>query len=147
MNEERMKILGMLSEGKITAEEADKLIEAIEGAAGKPGRSFDDRIPPGADGIPKYLYVQVNSLNEDGSGEPETVNVKVPMALIKAGVNIASLMPEDVQGEINSAMDKKGIKFNLSDIKKENLDEFLLALRELEVNVDGENERVRIYCR
>lgn len=141
MNEERMKILNMLSEGKITTEEADRLLDAV-GAA--PSMAASN--PVGADGLPKYLYVNVNSFKENGEEKKENVNIKVPMALIKAGVNIASLMPEDVQGEINKAMDEKGVKFNLSDIKKENLDEFLVALRELEVNVDGENERVRIYC-
>jgi len=139
MNEERMKILNMLSEGKISAEEADKLISAIS-------EQVEKINPVSSNGLPKYLYVHVNSKSETGEEKNENVNIKVPMALLKAGVNIASLMPEDVQGEINSAMDEKGIKFNLSDIKKENLDEFILALRELEVNVDGENERVRIYC-
>jgi hypothetical protein len=141
MNEERMKILKMLGEGKITSEEADKLIEALGASAPK---AVERTVGP--DGLPKYLYVNVNSFKENGEEKKENVSIKVPMALIKAGVNIASLMPEDVQGEINKAMDEKGVKFNLSDIKKENLDEFLLALRELEVNVDGENERVRIYC-
>ena len=139
MNEERMKVLNMLSEGKITAEEADKLISAI-------GEQSDVNNPVGTNGLPKYLFVQVNSTSDDGSDKPENVNIKVPMALLKAGVNIASLMPEDIQGQINTAMDEKGIKFNLSDIKKENLDEFIMSLRELEVNVDSENERVRIYC-
>lgn len=141
MNEERMKILKMLSDGKITSEEADKLIEALGASAATSVESLTS-----LDGLPKYLYVNVNSLNQNGEEKKENVNIKVPIALIKAGVNIASLMPEDVQGEINKAMDEKGVKFNLSDIKKENLDEFLLALRELEVNVDGENERVRIFC-
>jgi len=143
MNEERMKILQMLSEGKITSEEADRLIEAI-GASSQAEPSREN--PLGGAGVPKYLYVDVKSFSEEGEEKKENVNIKVPVALIKAGVNIASLMPEDVQGEINKAMDESGVKFKLSDIKKENLDEFLVALRELEVNVDGENERVRIYC-
>jgi len=143
MNEVRMKILKMLGEGKITSEEADKLIEAI-GSSSQTEPSPAN--PTRATGVPKYLYVNVKSYSEEGEEEKENVNIKVPVALIKAGVNIASLMPEDIQGEINKAMDESGVKFNLSDIKKENLDEFLVALRELEVNVDGENERVRIYC-
>jgi len=134
MNEERMKILNMLSEGKISAEDADKLISAI-------GEQMSPSVSSG--GLPKYLFIHVNSLDDNNK---ENVNIKVPIALLKAGVNIASLMPEDIQGEINNAMGKKGIQFNLSDIKKENLDEFIIALRELEVNVDGGNEKIRIYC-
>lgn len=145
MNEERIKILNMLSEGKISSEEADRLLETVENP--KPvrriGEGGDER---DSDGLPKYLYVHVNSFNGDGEEKKQNVNIKVPMALIKAGVNIASLLPEGVQGEIDSAMSEKGFRFNLGDIKKENIDEFLLALRELEVNVDGDNEKVRIYC-
>lgn len=139
MNEERMKVLNMLSEGKISAEEADRLISVI-------GEQKVESAGETVNGLPRYLYVHVNSLKENGAEKKENVNIKVPMALLRAGVNIASIMPDNVQGEINDAMDKKGIKFNLSDIKKENLDEFIMALRELEVNVDGEDERVRIYC-
>ena len=139
MNEERMKILNMLEEGKISAEEADKLISAIS-------NQNENISVEKSGGLPKYLYIQVNSSDKTENEKNEDVNIKVPMALLKAGVNIASLMPEEVQGEIDNVMEEKGIKFNLSDIKKENLDEFIMALRELEINVDGENERVRIYC-
>ncbi len=135
MSEERMKILTMLSDGKISAEEADKLLAVVyENKTAEESETVE--------GLPRYFYVNVKSEGE----KREDVNIKVPIALVKAGVNIASLMPDDVQGEINKTMGEKGLKFNLSDIKKENLDDFIQALRELEVNVDSENERVRIYC-
>ncbi|MDA3812475.1 MAG: hypothetical protein PF518_19325 [Spirochaetaceae bacterium] len=136
MNEERMKILNMLSEGKITSEEADKLLSTIETETRK---SVDEN---SHDGLPRYFYIHVDS-NGD---KAEKVDIKVPMALIKAGVNLASLMSDDMQGKVDEALSDKGIKFKLSDIKKQNLDELVLALRELEVNVDGGEDKVKIYC-
>ena len=119
MNEERMKILNMLSEGKITSAEADKLLSTIE---------IDNRKSTGEnsqDGFPKYFYIHVDSNGE----KAEKVDIKVPMALIKAGVNLASLMSDDMQGKVDDALNDKGIKFKISDIKKENLDELVQALR------------------
>jgi membrane peptidoglycan carboxypeptidase len=131
MDEQRLKILTMLENGKINASEANKLLSALSNDEKNEVTSTRE--------LPKYFYVQVDS--------PENkVNVKVPISLLKAGVNLASLLPAEVQGEVNQAMEENGIKFSLSDINKENLDEIILALRELEVTIDGENEKVKVYC-
>ncbi|MRR11044.1 hypothetical protein EG835_00810, partial [bacterium] len=64
MSEDRKRILGMLAEGKITADEADLLLESI--GSGAPAKapaatsaSSDWPTGPSASGTPKFMYVKV----------------------------------------------------------------------------------------
>ena len=42
---------------------------------------------------------------------------------------------------------EKGIPFDLNTLKKEDLDELIASLAEMEVNVDGRNgDNVKVYC-
>lgn len=133
-----MKILTMISEGKITAEEGEKLL-------GKLDEQDKDTMESLKTGVPKYLYVRVNP-KEGVTTEHGKVRVRVPLTLVRAGMNIASLMPKEVHGKIDDAINEKGLNFKLSELDDKNIDELLLALRELEVDVDSENETIKVYC-
>lgn len=129
MSEERRKILDMLSQGKINVEEAEKLLETV--------------VPDRIDGMPKYLYVRVEP--KEGAGDADQVKVTVPLALVKAGLNFASLLPRDARKGVEQAMENKGFDFNLNSLKGEDLDALLAALQELEVDVETAENTVKIY--
>lgn len=141
MKEERRKILDMLSEGKISVEEAEKLLEAIStDEAGERGR--DKESDTGVKLPFRYLRVQV----EPGEGsEGERVNIRVPLKLIRAGLKWAALIPKDVQGKVDEALSQKGINMDLSSIKPEDLDELVTNLKDLTIDVEGK-ETVKIFC-
>ena len=142
MNQERLKVLNMIAEGKISAEEGEKLLTALDKSDANTDNKNDLIDTVKKAGI-NYLYVDINPKHE---GAKEKVHVKVPLALVRAGVNIASLLPGDVQDKVNSAMDEKGMSFDLSSIKPENIEELIQALEEMEVNIDSEDHTVRVYC-
>jgi len=105
MNEHRRQILQMLSEGKISADEAERLISALEEpSAGKSSESVSDS---GAKATPKYLRVQVDSEEDGGHEGPTKVNVRVPMQLLRAGVKLAGLIPAQA---LHRANDNSKIK-------------------------------------
>ena len=91
---------------------------------------------------PKYLRVLV----EPGPGHEsgERVNIRVPIKLLRAGIKLASLVPNHAQGKINSALHEKGINFDLSQITEENLEEIVDSLNDLTVDVEGK-ESIRIF--
>ena len=127
-----MKILEMLSEGKITADEASSLLEKVS-AAENVTPSQPDEMPAGSS-APRYLRVVVDSANGD------KVNVKVPMSLLKTGIKLSALMPKDAA---EAVMDQ-GI--DLSMLRDLPTDELIDALRELEVNVDSaDGDTVRVF--
>jgi len=146
MNEHRRQILQMLSEGKISADEAERLINAVEEPSN--GKFVDQAFSQKP--RPKYLRVVVDS-EEDGRHEgPTKVNVRVPMQLLRAGVKLAGLLPAQALHRANHAMQEKGIPIDLTQIKPENLEELVEHLSELTVDVDQKDAatkvKVRVFC-
>jgi hypothetical protein len=148
MNEHRRQILQMLSEGKISADEAERLIAALE--AGSAGKPTENAYGAEAKARPKYLRVQVDSEDHDGHEGPTKVNVRVPMQLLRAGVKLAGLIPAQALHRANDAIHEKGILFDLSQIKPENLEELVEQLSDLSVDVDQKDRetkvKVKVFC-
>ena len=137
MNEERKKVLEMLAEGKISADEAERLLETLESQA--TDKSPQTALTKTLNNLPKYLFVKVDSVDGD------KVNIRVPLKLIKAGIKLQALLPQDAQVKVNAKLNEKGI--NLDDFKAENFKDILDALSEFEMNVDDKKgDKVRIYC-
>lgn len=87
-NDERMKILKMIDEGKITAEEGAKLL----GTLGESRKA--QRKPParGQSSGARWLRVRVTDMM---TGKAKAT-VSLPIGLIDAGLNIASKYAPDV---------------------------------------------------
>ena len=139
MSEERRKILDMLSQGKVSAEEAEKLLDAVEPEtpAGYAGTGASG-------GVPKYLYIRV--LPKEGAEGTDQVKVTVPIALVKAGMNFLSLLPKEARAEVEEAMGSKGFDFDLKNLSSEEIDALLTAIQELEVDVETSENTVKIYA-
>ncbi len=88
--EERMKILRMIQEGKITAEEGAKLLAALkENRKPNVGRP---NVPMG--GGRGWLRVRVSDI---ATGKTK-VNVNLPLALMDAGLRIGAQYAPELQG-------------------------------------------------
>ena len=137
MNDNRRQILDMLANGKITAEEAERLIAALErNSVGATAMSESDKV--------KYLRVLVDT--NDPLDGPTKVNVRVPMQLLRAGVRLTGVIPASAREEVNAALRKEGIAFDINNVTPQNLEELIEQLRELTVDVDNENTKVRVFC-
>jgi hypothetical protein len=88
-SEERMQILNMIAEGKITAEEGARLLAAL-GPARKPERPGAPP-PPGA---PRWFRVRVTDL-ETGRTK---VNVNLPMSLVQVGIKMGAHFAPGTEG-------------------------------------------------
>jgi hypothetical protein len=141
MNEDRRSVLQMLADGKISPDEAERLISALERSDPEPPRGPDlpNRRPP------KYLRVAVDT-DEPGDEGPTKVNIRVPMALLRAGVRLTSIIPPVARDKLNAEMAKNGVAFDLNQLKPENLEDLIDQLDELTVVVDQDRTKVRIYC-
>ncbi len=141
MSNDRTKILNMLAEGKISVDEAEKLL----GALGEEPVSADAPVKSGKKGSPKYLRVVVDSIDE-ASGKPEKVNIRVPIQLLRAGIKIKSILPGHASDKVHGALHDKGMDFDFNNMNPESIDELINALSELTVDVDSDNDKVRIFC-
>jgi hypothetical protein len=89
--EERMKILKMIEEGKISAEDGAKLLAAL---------AESRKTPPGpgmalAGGEARWFRVRVTDL---ATGKPK-VNVNIPMGLVNVGIKMGARFAPGLEAE------------------------------------------------
>jgi hypothetical protein len=144
MTENQKRILEMVADKKITVDEAYRLLSLIQPAADSANQGLKEPKPS-----PKYLRVIVDSEeNYEHDGKeygPTHVNVRVPVALIRAGVKLATLIPPEAYNQVDEKLKNRGIMFDLRNMKPENVEELLQAINDLEVDIHGGQEKVRVY--
>ena len=113
--EERLKILKMIEEGKISAEEGAKLLAALsEGRRGMPGVPTPPR-PPGG---PRWLRVRVTDVRSGRS----KASVQIPLDLVDAGIKIGAHFAPEVEGvDLNNVMQavRAGMTGKIIDVTDE----------------------------
>jgi hypothetical protein len=137
MNEEKRRILDLLAQGKVTVDEAEKLLAAV----GEP----DAGAGSDAAGHRSWKYLRVQVEPGPGSEHGDRVNIRVPFKLIRAGLKFAAFIPQAAQGPINDALKEKGMNIDLSKISPQDLEDLIVNLDDLTVDVEGK-DKVRIYC-
>lgn len=140
MNEQRRQILLMLAEGKITADEAERLIDALERQ--QPGS------PPGATPRPKPRpkYLRVVAVDNSDSDGPSQVNIRIPLQLLRAGVRLTSLIPPQAVTRITQELDKAGVPIDLTQLKPRDIEDLIDQLDEVTVDVDEPDSQVLVFC-
>lgn len=139
---ERQKILEMLASGKITVEEAEKLLNATgDQPALSSGQVAAEPVAASAKAKARYLRVLVSG------GKEEKVDVRIPLQLVRAGVKLGSLIPKNIQTKIDDSLHEKGMQFSLADIEPETVEELIDGLSDFSVDVSGDDgESVRVFC-
>ncbi len=129
MSEERRKILNMVAEGKLSPEEADRLLGVLK----------EDKEKA------RFFRVRVFEQNK----EKPKVKVDIPIGalklLLKFGATIKGIAPEGLK------MNIKGKEFSLDEVTPEMVEKIITEIGEgerfslVEVEDDEKNERVEVY--
>jgi len=108
--EERMQILKMIEEGKISAEEGAKLLQALSASRSEKQKPVGDE--------PRWFRVRVTDLD---TGKNK-VNVNIPMGLVNVGIKMGARFAPNVEGlnyeEISEAI-KSGAQGKIIDVVDE----------------------------
>ena len=110
--EERMKILRMIEEGKLTAEEGAKLLSALSDSRTRvvPGTALS-RGP----GSARWLRVKVTDMSSGRS----KATVQIPISLLEAGMKIGAHFAPEVEGvEMSEIMEalRSGMTGKIVDV-------------------------------
>jgi len=107
--EERMKILKMIEEGKISAEEGAKLLAALG-----EGRGAGGALPRGP-GAAHWLRIRVTDVATGRS----KASVQIPLTLVDAGMKIGAHFAPEVEGvDMSNVMDalRAGVTGKIIDV-------------------------------
>lgn len=85
-SEERIKILKMVDDGKITAEEAAKLLKAL----GKQQR----KRPTFGEGNARWLRIRITEFDSDKA----SVNVNLPLNMVNVGLKMGARFLPELEG-------------------------------------------------
>ena len=110
MGEERARILQMVNEGKITAEEGVGLLSAL--------RNPEQSAPPNIDNDPRWFHIRVTDM-ETGRAR---VNVNLPLRLMKAAFKLGSRFcvdTEDLDWEELMAAIEEGASGRIVEVEDE----------------------------
>ena len=123
-SEERMKILKMIEEGKISADDGSKLLAALSDS--RRGIPTPPR-PPGMGGSARWLRIRVTDTRTGRS----KASVQIPLALVDAGMKIGAHFAPEVEGvDMSNVMEalRMGVTGKIIDVTD-----------------DEDNEHVEIY--
>ncbi|MEV3871397.1 hypothetical protein [Streptomyces sp. NPDC049906] len=141
-NEQRRRVLDLLAEGKVTAEEAERLIDALDRERTEPPSKTAPRSPS----RPTHLRVVVNATDEGDGDGTSRINIRIPLQLLRAGVRIASLLPPPALAKVNAELSRSGVPIDLAQLKPQDLEELIDHLADLTVNIDDAEAEVHVFC-
>ena len=143
------RILDMLSQGKITVDEADRLLKAV--AAGGPAETA--AADTATDGRPRARWFRINIHKpaKDQMHQPKDVNIRVPIAIVKGGMRLGAIIATFAGEKAARRMKARGIDLDIAtvmgDLSRMNgteFDAFMSSLDEMNVEIDDGKSQVRI---
>ena len=172
MTTEQNRILEMLSQGKINVEEAKRLLALVSrprdveesggwrgrGGGRHPGRlgemlqdkireGIRERVRDGKESSAKYLRVVVEPVPGSSGSEwaQERANVRVPIAILRAGLRLGSIIPTSVADRLTERLLEKGIDLDLSRLTEGDISQLIDSLSDMEIDVQDVRHKVRVY--
>lgn len=115
-SEERMKILKMIEEGKISADEGSKLLSAL--SESRRGLPTPPRPPGTPGGTARWLRIRVTDTRTGRS----KASVQIPLALVDAGMKIGAHFAPEVEGvDMSNVMEalRMGVTGKIIDVVDE----------------------------
>ena len=143
------RILDLLAQGKITVDDADRLIKALGDAQAQ----ADDAMPEGSE-RPKPSWFRINihkPANEHRQAKDMTI--RVPVSVMRGGMRLGAIIGSFAGEKAARRMRERGIDLDLSKINGDlsnlngpEFDQFLKSLDDVNIEIDDGKSQVRITC-
>jgi len=157
MSEDTRRVLDLLAQGKITVDEADRLLAAIgpvsngftATASAAKGAATSEAPPP------RYLRITVTRTgswpNDDGAqarrawmwpghpgGRGGEVSIRVPVALVRNGMRLGAMIPGFAGAGLRTRLRERGVDVDLSKIDTQTIDQLVSEFGEMNIDVASE---------
>jgi hypothetical protein len=136
MSLETRKVLEMLAAGKITSEDAERLLDKLTALEDQPEGKVDDNRQDGPQSVAKQKYVRILVTR----GQGRDVNMRVPVSFLRSGVGLLGVLPVGVAEKLS----EQGFDVNaFSKLPPDQLNE---TLNDLNLDIESGGKHVRIFC-
>ena len=144
------RILDLLAQGKMTVDEADRLLKALGGAESKAEQAATaDETPR-----PKPTWFRINIHKPaNDQREAKDVNIRVPVSVMRGGMRLGAIIGSFAGERAARRMRDRGMDLDLSaingDLSRLNgpeFDQFLKSLDDVCFEMDDGRSQVRITC-
>jgi len=139
MSDESRRVLELLSQGKISVDEADQLLRALKDQGHHAEAQSEVASTPAK---PRFMRIHVRKPGKDGR-EDKDVNIRVPLAVIRGGMRLGTMIP-GLHASMNARLRERGIDVDLSKIDPAALESMLSDMGEINIDVEQSGEQVRI---
>ncbi len=151
MSDETRRVLDLLAQGKITVDEADRLIKAV--GADRPAETATaDTATDGRQRV-RWFRINIHKPAKDQTHTPKDVNIRVPIAVVKGGMRLGAIIATFAGEKAAQRMKDRGLDLDLStingDLSRMNgaeFETFLKSLDDMNIEVDDGKSQVRITC-
>jgi hypothetical protein len=143
MNDERRRVLDLLAQGKITVDEADDLMRALESRRSNPAATAGE-----ADGERsklRWVLIHVHKTAKEGKQDKD-VNIRVPIAIVKSGMRLGALIPGLAGDQVAAKMRERGLDVDFSKLDAVAIEAILKELCDTNIEIDSGRAHVRITC-
>jgi hypothetical protein len=169
MSEDSRRVLDLLAQGKITVDEADRLLAAIgpvsSGSAAAGAATAGKGAATAEAPAPKYLRVTVTKTRswpgDDGEqarrawmpghtgGPSREVTIRVPVALVRNGMRLGAMLPGLAGAGLQAHLRERGVDVDISKIDAGTIDQLVSQFGEMNIDIVSERggkAQVHITC-
>jgi hypothetical protein len=142
MGDETRRVLDLMAQGKITVDEAQQLLGAINApasASAAPAAGADESERP----KPRWVRIAIHKSAKEGRHDKD-VNIRVPIAIVRNGMRLGALIPGLAGEQVAARMRERGLDVDFSKLEAVDIDAMLKELGDTNIEIDSGKAQVRI---
>ena len=147
MCDETRRVLDLVAQGKITVDEAQQLLGAIDataaGAAAPPAPAAV--VEEGDKQKARWLRIAIHKTGKEGHRDKD-VNIRVPIAIVKTGMRLGALIPGLAGDQVARKMREKGLDVDFTKLDAAAIESVIKDLGDTNIEIDDGKAQVRITC-
>ena len=142
MSDEARRVLDLVAQGKITVDDAQQLLGALGAPAAAAGAA-----PPRQDAAtrpkPKWVRIAIHKSGREGRQDKD-VNIRVPLAIVRTGMRLGSLIPGAAGEQVQARMRERGLDIDFSKLDANAIETVIREIGDTNIEIDDGRSQVRI---
>jgi hypothetical protein len=145
MNDETRRGLDLLAQGKITVDEAGRLLSALGAPSATDSAAAAATSDSAPCATPRYVRIAVHQAAKEGKRDKD-VNIRVPIAIVRSGMRLGAMIPGLAGDQFTARMRERGLDVDFSKLDGPAIEAVLKELAETNIEIEDGRSQVRITC-